>query len=419
VGNNCPLSEIQQMLFVESYGVRTVVPTLLAAAAWLSQWFPSIRDELIKREPTALIVHGDPKSLDLNVREALLDSYARLDAEGRLDTGHIDYRAAWMFSAPELAKAVRRAWDCNPRSEFRLHLLQFIEEGPIKECVSLARTAVLDNSQDPYVRVVAARALVACDDNMGMKALAKQVRAEPDRLSARLAPQLANLLYPRFLGTDELLQLIDRAEPARQFSTEGFASHLAELHSRAPSRDAQRALVGGIAKLISTYLSTDEQDEPLGRHTDLCNGIAELAATELAQCGTDNVDDGMLRLLMAVERTHAAYGDVDVVEALALQVRKNKLVNRQLMWADAKAFRGNTPPINIFQVGPHTGRTLWATDIADIDWLAQDVRSMPNEHERRIAFSAVLIALRRAGQLEDGRAFLEELASSQAVLQAD
>lgn len=419
VANNCPLSEIQQMLFVESYGVRTVVPTLLAPAAWLSQWFPSIRGELIRREPTALIVHGDPKSLDLNVREALLDSYARLDAEGRLDTGYIDYRAAWMFSVPELAKAVQRAWGINPRSEFRLNLLQFIEEGSIRECVSLARKAALDNSQDPYIRVVAARALVACDDTTGMKALAKQVRAEPDRLSARLAPQLADLLYPRFLGTDELLQLIDRAEPARRFSTDGFASHLAELHSRAPSRDAQRALVGGIAKLVSTHPPTGEQDESIGRHTDLCNGIAKLAAAELTQCSSTNVDDGMLRLLMAVERTHAPYGDVEVVEALALQVRKNKLVNRQLMWADAKAFRGNTPPIHVFQVGPHTGRTLWATDLTDIDWLTQDVRSMPNEHERRVAFSAVLFALRRADELAGRRAFVEELASSHTVLQAD
>lgn len=423
VETNCPLAELHQLLFAEPYGVKTVVPTLIAVAAWLSQWVPSVRDELIKREPAALIVHGDPKSLSVKVREALLDSYARLDAAGQINAENIDYRAAWMFADPALAAVVRRSWDTNPRSNFRLHLLQFIEEGRIKGCVKLAKQAALDLSQDQYIRLLAARALVACEDGTGLKALASQVRAEPDRLSARLAPQFADLLYPRYLTTADLLQLIDRAQPAASFSTEGFASHLATLHKKAPSRDAQKQLVDGVAALVAAPPHTDEPDETLNRHAELRNGIGKLASAELAQCGAGEVNDGMLRLLMAIERAYRAYGDADLIKELAARVRRDKPLNRQLMWADAATSRiglpKETPPVHFYQIGPHTGRALWGTDLTDLDWLARDAHNMPKEHERRVAFSAVFAALHRAGQLKDRYALVDELASYDSVLSAD
>jgi len=421
--NNCPMTEIHELLFVEPYGVKTAVPTLITVAAWLSQWIPSVRDELIKREPASLIAHGDPKSLSLKVREALLDSYARLDAAGLLGAESIDYRAAWMFSDPALAAAVRRSWNANSRSNFRLQLLQFIEEGRIKGCVNLAKQAALDLSQDQYIRLLAARALVACEGYAGLKALAKQVRAEPDRLSARLAPQLAELLYPHYLNTADLLQLIDRAQPAASFSTEGFASHLATLHKQAPSRDAQRQLVDGVATFVFAPAHMDEPDETSNRHAELCNGILELASAELAQCVPGEVSDGMLRLLMAVERTYRTYGDADMLQSLASRVQRDKSLNRQLMWADATTSRTGSPkltlPVHVGQIGPHTGRTLWKTDLTDLEWLATDARNMPNEHERRVAFSAALVALNGANQMMSPHALLDELASHDLALRTD
>jgi hypothetical protein len=41
IAANCPLSEIWQLLFVNRYGVETVVPSLRPAAAWLSLWHPN------------------------------------------------------------------------------------------------------------------------------------------------------------------------------------------------------------------------------------------------------------------------------------------------------------------------------------------------------------------------------------------
>lgn len=423
-GNNCPLTEVHRLLFVEPYGVPTVVPSLRAVAAWLSLWIPSVREQVVAREPVSLIAHGDPKSLSLPVRERLLEVYAQLDAVGNLNADRLDFRAAWMFSSQDLGSAVRKAWKVNDRSEFRMHLLEFIEEGRIQSCVGLARQTALDVDAEPWHRVAATRALTACADDKGLRAVAKLIRAAPDRLSARIAPHFAKLLYPQYLSTDDLIDLMDRSEPAREYQSEGFANVLASLHAAAPSRDAQRQLASGVAALVLKVPHVDEETEVSSRHAELGKGLPALAKSELDRRTVGDVDDGLVSLLMAVERIQGFHGDQEEYAALAARVRADKSLNRRLIWSDAKIGRTGKPkealPVNIWQVGPHTAyHPLWGTDRSDLEWLKDDARSMPEEYERRIAFSAVMAALRATEVTTAGRALLEELAAADTALRAD
>jgi hypothetical protein len=422
--NNCPLTEVLRLLFVEPYGVPTVVPSLRAVAAWLSLWIPTVREQVVAREPVTLIAHGDPKSLSLSVRERLLEVYAKLDAAGNLNAERLDFRAAWMFSSPDLGNAVRMAWQANDRSEFRMHLLEFIEEGRIKTCVGLARQTALDVDAEPWHRVAATRALTACADNKGLRDVAKLVKAAPDRLSARIAPHFAKLLFPNYLNTDELIDLMDRSEPAREFQSEGFANVLASLHAAAPNRDAQRQLASGVAALVLRAPHLDEDTEVSSRHAELGKGLPALAKSELERRTIGDVDGGLVGLLMAVERIQGFHGDQEEYAALAVRVRADKTLNRRLVWADAKVGRTGKPketlPVNIWQVGPHTAyHPLWGTDRSDLEWLTHDARSMPEEYERRIAFSAVMSALRSTEISATEHALLEELAAADTALRAD
>lgn len=345
-----------------------------------------------------------------------------LETMGDLNVERIDFRAAWMFSSPSLARAVRRAWEANDRLEFRMHLLEFIEEGRIKECVDLARKIALDSSANQWHRLTAARALLVCDDPKGLKDLARVVRAAPDRFSARLAPQLASLLYPAYLSTDDLLDLVDRSESPEPYQSEGFSYQLVSLHALAPTRDAQRQFALGIADLILKAPHI-EDSEVSSRHFELGRGLAALAKAELERRAIGDVDDGLIRLLMATERARGVHDDEDELGALAARVHQDKALNRQLMWADAQTDRRgrsrDTPPVNIWQVGPHTGFVLWRTDISDLEWLQEDARRMPEEYERRIAFSAVLSALHGTDRCEPRLEFLDLLAAGDSALEAD
>ncbi|MFZ2998845.1 MAG: hypothetical protein WA071_00720 [Undibacterium umbellatum] len=422
IKKNCPISEVHKLLFAEPYGVKTVVPTLVAMTAWLSQWHSSICNELINREPAALIVHGDPKSLPISIRENLLDSYARLDATGQLDSEHINYRAAWMFSDPALADAINRAWNINPRPGFRMHLLHFIEQGRIKKCVDIVRSVALDQTQDVNFQLLAAHALAACEDGVGLKQIANQIRAKPGSFSASSAPQLAYLLYPRYINTVEILQVVEQSQRARQFSSEGFAPHLAAIHAKAQSRSDQIKIVSKLADLtLPSSSHIGEQDETTNQHIDLCNGIAELALAELNLTEPGEVAEGTLRLLIAVECAHRVHDDTDTIQALGARIRRDKALNRQLMWAVASRteLQMRTPPCNVLQLGWNIGRKLWGTDIGDIEWLSIDTKRQPLQHERRIAFSAIYYALANAGQVEEQRAMLNDLTLHDDILAAD
>jgi hypothetical protein len=424
VDNNCPLTEVHRLLFVELYGVPTVVPSLRAVAAWLSLWIPSVREHVVAREPVSLIAHGDPKSLSLRVRERLLEVYAKLDAAGNLNAERLDFRAAWMFSSPDLGSAVRKAWKANDRSEFRMHLLEFIEEGRIQTCGGLARLTALDMDIEPWRRVAATRALIACEDDKGLQDVAKLIRAAPDRISARMAPHFAKLLYPQYLNTDDLIDLIDRSEPAQAYQSEGFASVLASLHAAAPSRNTQRQLASGVAALVLKAAHGDEEPEVSSRHAELGKGLSALAKSELDRRTVGDVDNGLISLLMAVERFQDWHGDQEEYAALAARVRLDKPLNRRLIWSDAKIGRTGKPkeklPVYIWQVGPHTAyHPLWGTDQSDLEWLMSDARSMPEEYERRIAFSAIMSALRSTELTNTEHDLLKDLAAADTALRAD
>jgi hypothetical protein len=429
LSNGCPESEIRRLLFVERYGVKTVVPALRAIAAWLALWQPWVRNEIIRREPVSLIAHGDPKSLSLQARTALLASYASLDAKGLVDAENIDSRAAWMFSSPDLADAVRAAWDANDREGFRLELLGFIEEGQISACCDLAAATALNSEASDQLRVVAARALSASRDETGLRSLATKALEEAQLMSARLAPQLAAVLFPEWLSVQELLLIIGKSAPARPFKSEGFDSHLEKLYIAAPSRLAKRELALGVANLCLKDMPRDEDD--LDHDLDgtyppaLGKAVAPIALLELESLlRTEGDDDSIVRILMAAERGgESSSGDSEDMPALKAKIAADSRLNRELMWADCAYMRQNVPaerrPKHHWQVGPQLGSQLWSISASDAGWLEEDARHKSATWDRQVAFSGLITALMEASKFESSRALLEEIAGDDPALQAD
>jgi len=101
----CDPVEIFDLLFAVSYGVKTVVPSLRATAAWLALWRTDIRDEIVDRDPMLLLKEGDPGSLPDEVKSKLLLHLARRHANGDVADDNIDRRALWMFASPNLVDA--------------------------------------------------------------------------------------------------------------------------------------------------------------------------------------------------------------------------------------------------------------------------------------------------------------------------
>lgn len=66
---------LQRPLFGECYGRDLVFPSMRPVAAWLAIKDDTVRDEMVRREPEALMDDGDPESFSTSARSRILAAY--------------------------------------------------------------------------------------------------------------------------------------------------------------------------------------------------------------------------------------------------------------------------------------------------------------------------------------------------------
>lgn len=316
LAENCPKAEIWNLIFADRYGVPTIVPSLRPAAAWLALWHPDIRDEIIRREPLVLLQEGAPRSLPIETRQRMLSLFAAKHAAGEISDTNLDSRNLAMFADERLSSSISQAWKLNDRDEFRFILLRLIRDGTIKGTIEIVRNVACDTDASDYQRTIAIQALAELDDEPRLLEFAKALMANAADLSASLAARAASALYPKAISTDDLLNLIARSHPPRSNSTEGFAYEVHALYVVATSRAEKAKLVGGLADLCLSPPFVQPYHRISERFGYLANLLRPIARAEILALNGEP-SDGLVRLLMAVERADRHYpADDDLQEAL-------------------------------------------------------------------------------------------------------
>lgn len=418
---NCPQGEVWHCIFAERYGVETVVPSLRPAAAWLALWRPSIRDEIIRREPIVLLQQGDPGSLPIPVRECLLAAYADKHAAAEITDTKMDRRAMWLFGDQALADAIRKAWHTNPHRDFRWKLLCFIEVASIKECADLARAVACDRSADDYDRMIAVEALKACDDQEGLAEVAHLVMQTPSAWSGRLAYRLATVLFPQHLSVQDLLTLI--AESKDIARSESFHYQLVPLYEACPDAYSRIHFVTGLSDLCLSPPFVDGYQRISQRYHELATHLEPIARSEIQLLGEQEPPEYLIRLLMAVERAERSHSrSVHGQRSLPTLVQEKRRLHRALFWADVDEKTTNVPgiprPVWHWRVYIH-GQALWRLGPSDLPWLYEDISSHSDHEKKRIALQAAVSILKDAGKLADTMPHLQALVRDDSILATD
>ncbi len=420
--SNCPPSEVWNIIFVDRYGVETVVPSLRPAAAWLALRQADFLEEIIKREPLILLRHGDPGSLPLEARKRLLGTYAKKHAAAEIADDSLDSRGLWMFADHGLADAIRESWAINERPDFRVGLLRLIREGAIIACVDLARSVALDETADDYHRIVAVQALENCKDQAGLEGVAQLLTKAPAKASAKLVPLCAKALFPGHLNTEQLLTLIAESQPAGKYSMEGFPRILVELYNQCPDVSSRIKFATGLAELCLEPPFVQSYQRVSARHSELAKSLKPIARRELEAFGNGAPPDHLVRLLMVVERAEREHRPDDEGPALRNIVQSNVQLQRKLFWADVDEKRRNSidanGPIRYWQV--YLGDSpLWQFRPEDLPWLYDDLAQRGSEADQRIVLSAIVAVLYESGQLHAKAGDLRELVKNQRALTED
>jgi hypothetical protein len=394
-----PRQELFDLLFVERYGIKTVVPSLRPAAAWLAQWQVDVRDELLLREPLTLIREADPSVLPIDTKRKLLLHLAQLHQAGKVADDTVDRRSLWMFASPDLADSIREAWKLNQRSDFRLHMLLLIKESRITTCSDLAAGVALEENEGDYTRIVALEALKACAATSPIETLTQALLRDPARPSPRLFSGFVRILFPEHLTVAQLVKLIDSATPPRPDSSHGIQYSLQNLWDACPAI-AKAEFLDGLANLCLQEPFVDKFERVSKKHHELAKHVASIAASAVKELEERAPSVSLIRLLSVAERAEHGRRIEDDEVNLTQLVREHRQVNRALFWHDVaedRAQRSERGLVSVWQIH-FGGFQLWELSEDDVPWLRADLLSRQEVDDRRMALSAILSVLARKGE---------------------
>jgi len=224
-----PARQLDHFLFAESYGEEVVIPSMRPIAAWLALKDNKVLNQLMLREPEVLILEGDPASLPLEVREAIVRRYVSAYCDG--DWRSLDQPIAEVrrLANPDLALVIRECWSkpCS-NSEVRELLLKLIWLGEITACSDIVKDTALNQDFGDYSRIIAIRGLASCGDTTALNEIKENILKHPDRWTTRVIHAAIGDFFPKVMSVEELGTLIRRIPEPSQ-TTGGFSWFLYSL----------------------------------------------------------------------------------------------------------------------------------------------------------------------------------------------
>ena len=213
-----------RLLFAEQYGVKVVFPSMRVIAAWLALWNDAVRNKLIEREPEALLSLGDPETLDLATRKKVLRAFvATYGQGGRCGFDWEIFSEIPRFADPGLASVIRECWSNGPTNEeVRGLLLKMILAGPIVDCANLAHQAARDPDWDPFHRITAIQAMLACGLDNAVRKIADDMLLKESSWPNEIVRRVVEYMFPKIITADELMTLMEQ-RPESKAITGGFA----------------------------------------------------------------------------------------------------------------------------------------------------------------------------------------------------
>ncbi len=392
-------TDIFHLLFAEPCGVKCVIPSMQVAAAWLANWCDDICEEVLQRNPLILILHGDPTSLSISIRERLLKIYAEKYEVGDVSYNRLGLRTLWMFAHDDLSNAIHEAWQLCQHPEFREDLLWLIHEGNIPGCIDIAIQALEDVEAQLSFRRIALIILINCEADSVVFRFTQKLLADVDVIRADFASSFALELFPKYLNVEELILLITKTLPPEEFHSFGFI--LQELWEKCP-KNWRMELMEILADLSLEKPFVADYRRISEKYRFIAKKLMPIGHELVRELGSSPPPSGLIRLLMAIERGgERSHGNRELKPTLCELIKSNPQLQQALFWADVKEVRENDIP-ELQRISHHdfsSGVQLCDLTMNDLFWLKGDLSQKSSFNDKQIALCAILDILKSDGSL--------------------
>lgn len=388
------ISALFRLLLAERYGTRVVIPSMAPIGAWCALWSSDVRREIMHRQPELLIEQGDPGSLLLEDRIALIRAFVNAYSDGKRRGMDLELDAVRRLGHPELTELVNDLWEQGPTNDDVINLLlKLIWQGPLPGCAKIAKEAAFAHTQEPYTRILGIWALAAIGDRADLREIAKSLLDQDDLWPDRIVTAAVPELFPHSLTLEELFTLIERT-PQPESSISGFryaARGIAleiDLHTHVAI-----ALRDRLRQLIWDHRGSNLDWYDLkSSYSYLTPALAVLCARQLdampRQAGLSEI---MEAAIVALRFRSGEYSVEKYFEKLRTLIAGNPLLRRLAFWLDLDLLA--------FIESGRSDISMWielSSDLAvasiseqDLSWLIEDLANPAIAKRRGVALEAL------------------------------
>lgn len=264
--SGAPISRILDLLFCETYGFSLIRTSMRPTAAWLALHDPEVAREVIAREPGLLIAEGDPGSLSVPIRSALLRRIMVEMAEHGERLGFVPDEPLRRFSIADWGTAVQQLWkEFQTVAACRTLLLRIVELGALKDCVNLAEPAAFGAYDDDSTQRLACRALRATASPAVLQRYAAYVRESGSTLSSDVRWEALDALVGRGLTVDDLLAIVSGMTSDQRNATLGLDYYGPRVLERITRRADLEKFLQGVNRFAVDEEEDEEGESPPGR----------------------------------------------------------------------------------------------------------------------------------------------------------
>lgn len=302
------LSAAKRMLFsLSDLQTPLMKPSMRPVAGWLALLRQDIFDAVLEVEPSTLLLHGDPESLNQPQCERALRAFVAQYGDGQWRGLEMPELQLERLASKPLQDVILDVWNVGiENSEVREILVKLIGAGRYRPCADLAVSIATDSATNERERFESLLALVALEDHR-LDALIEAAVSLQLGWTTRIARWIALRLYPSHLSEDQLLRLLSNIQEETR-RDDYFASSFARVVELADlDKSRLEALLPGVLTLTRSLLAV-EDEEFVGRKGRLkASCILRALCIRLLKIGS-----GIPELVEASVLAHRAAGEESV-----------------------------------------------------------------------------------------------------------
>jgi hypothetical protein len=413
-----PRAALFRLLFGKCHGKNVVFPSMRPVAAWLAITNEAVRDEMLRREPEALMDEGDPESFPISTRSRILAAYVERYGSSGWRGVRIPYPQVLRFASPDLSSIVRKLWQqrsANP--EIRELLIDLIQAGRMDDCCDIAEEMANDPEALPTDRITAVTALAEMTAPGHLSSLTASLLSEtywPSRVKEGvIAP-----LFPKHLSSQDFVQLLAQIDVGKR-NVDGINWTLPWLIRRCPLPEGEVKLLRDLlARLIEDSVERVERwPYYSSRYGHLTSVLAALCLRQFDE--TRPPAEGLVKAsVIAIRMKNDEFGDEKPAEELLKRLRPAPRSWRKVLYCVEGRFCVAHGPVENDEFGiniVYGYPTFGTISHEDFDWLLEVAAEVGlDQRIRAAAFRDALCLLHVDGQLVQERvAALRDIAKDQ------